>query len=641
MLGTKTKHVVAYGRRGHRIINVSDERGNKDPGVTAASIRESNSQSHGRRPYDDPSPPSSPASAGFASPKFTVKTSRKIARVNKPAQTKRHGQVASARKPLSAVSANILSVPTGPNSPFVSHKKPKPRNVSGKGTPLRSTVSLKPISPVVDVEIIVLDDDGQQVNVEKRTTKPAALAVPVKKATRLSKQDAPAPRGKSPVDAIVLLSDEDEPPAVPRIRKSVLARKRIIVSSSDEDSDVEIAAVSQKPSSSPSLPEPPRQWHGKEREIIPSPPSSLSSTASTSRIHDTMQSPPRKTKTAKAMHPLVEYQAPPRSKPAEFMKGRSSTSQPLHNVVHLAPPAFTKPRPLTPIRSRATFPAAPPSPTSESDLDESLSFDFAELALSPKTLRDMKAAGLTWDSPKQPAHLRPLLQECGQDTPHEFSAFIEMFPFDQIAWTSHDGVDIQTVANDGTRTRPAFRKIGEASYSEVFGIGDVVLKIIPLHNEEAMQNGKPMVEDLECPSPSDAKDVLKEIIVTRAMGQTCAGFTELLRAYVVRGRYPSLLLDLWDDFHERKGSESVRPGRAIHLTTTPVCSRYLQTDLRCHKSTPLSSSLTAGLTSKATRSLRPRKSGGGRLAVCSGRSLERWRRQKTLWSLRFVFTVVA
>ncbi|KAI0033754.1 hypothetical protein K488DRAFT_23698, partial [Vararia minispora EC-137] len=39
----------------------------------------------------------------------------------------------------------------------------------------------------------------------------------------------------------------------------------------------------------------------------------------------------------------------------------------------------------------------------------------------------------------------------------------------------------------------------------------------------------------------------------------CDGFIQLLRTYVVRGKYPSLLLDLWDDYNERKGSESVRP----------------------------------------------------------------------------------
>ncbi|THH28794.1 hypothetical protein EUX98_g5388 [Antrodiella citrinella] len=124
-----------------------------------------------------------------------------------------------------------------------------------------------------------------------------------------------------------------------------------------------------------------------------------------------------------------------------------------------------------------------------------------------------------------------------------------MFPFDSITRSIHDDDGANTVG------LAHFQKIGEASYSEVFGIGDVVLKVIPLRDEDA-----PPVKDPEdFPAPSDAKDVLKEIIVTRAMGETCKGFVQLLRTYIVRGKYPSLLLDLWDEYHERKGSESIRP----------------------------------------------------------------------------------
>jgi len=54
-------------------------------------------------------------------------------------------------------------------------------------------------------------------------------------------------------------------------------------------------------------------------------------------------------------------------------------------------------------------------------------------------------------------------------------------------------------------------------------------------------------------------DILKEIVVTRALGEMCNGFVNLLKTYVVRGKYPSLLLDLWDEYNQTKGSESVRP----------------------------------------------------------------------------------
>ena len=123
-----------------------------------------------------------------------------------------------------------------------------------------------------------------------------------------------------------------------------------------------------------------------------------------------------------------------------------------------------------------------------------------------------------------------------------------MFPRDPIVQSSHDGVSL-----------PTFQKIGEASYSEVFGIGDVVLKIIPLRDET--KRPVDFHDDMDSPAPSDAKDVLKEVVVTKAMGEICDGFVRLLRAYVVRGRYPSLLLDLWDQYDNLKGSESIRPGK--------------------------------------------------------------------------------
>lgn len=92
----------------------------------------------------------------------------------------------------------------------------------------------------------------------------------------------------------------------------------------------------------------------------------------------------------------------------------------------------------------------------------------------------------------------------------------------------------------------------------MFGIGDVVLKVIPLHDESC--SGKGGVNETDGPAPSEVKDVRKEIIVTRAMGEVHEGFVKLLKTYVVRGKYPEVLLSLWDEYNERKGSESVRPG---------------------------------------------------------------------------------
>jgi serine/threonine-protein kinase haspin len=196
---------------------------------------------------------------------------------------------------------------------------------------------------------------------------------------------------------------------------------------------------------------------------------------------------------------------------------------------------------LTPIRrgkNKALFQRLLSTPSTPTDSD--LSLELEQLNLSDVTEFEDPSSS-------QPEYLLPLLSECSQNCPHEFSAFIETFPFDPIVQPAEDDLDVK------------FRKIGEASFSEVFGIGDVVLKIIPLRDEE-----RKIPNDSETPAPSDANDVLKEVIVTRAMGEMCSGFVKLLRTYVVRGRYPSLLLDLWDEYNERKGSESIRPGISLY-----------------------------------------------------------------------------
>ena len=107
--------------------------------------------------------------------------------------------------------------------------------------------------------------------------------------------------------------------------------------------------------------------------------------------------------------------------------------------------------------------------------------------------------------------LQSLLAEAGQAAPLDFTTFINSFPRDKM---------------HGKRaTRPDYRKIGDASYSEVFGIGEVALKIMPLKSDVQIF----MVdEDIEKPFESTAEDVLKEVAITKAMGDTCSGFIKLL-----------------------------------------------------------------------------------------------------------------
>nr|GAT53047.1 other/Haspin protein kinase [Mycena chlorophos] len=201
---------------------------------------------------------------------------------------------------------------------------------------------------------------------------------------------------------------------------------------------------------------------------------------------------------------------------------------------------FPRARRLTPITQRNPLFLDDDDETEDSDLSLSdLSDELTDEVLSAPP------AGVPVPA-EAPAYLGPLLSECKQQGVHEFSAFIKSFPFDPLVAGQRGG----------------FKKIGEASYSEVYGIGQVVLKVIPLR-DETQRRLRPAVgagdNDAETPFATDVKDVLKEIIVTEAMGELRGGFVHLLRTYIVRGRYPQQLLQLWDEYHERVGSEGIRP----------------------------------------------------------------------------------
>ena len=235
----------------------------------------------------------------------------------------------------------------------------------------------------------------------------------------------------------------------------------------------------------------------------------------------------------------------------------------------LIPSPPPKPRQLTPIRRSqnkcstaknslfAYGRGVPPSPTTPTGTDSDLSFEFSQydIGISREEFEALRLHD-TDSRNDYPEFLRPLLEECRQETcgPYEFSAFIKSFPFDPILR------DPRKVPGWNSGEVLRFSKIGEASYSEVFGIGGVVLKVIPLCDESRPEKVKEEVNEGNGPAPSDVKDVRKEIIVTRAMGEVHEGFVKLLKTYIVRGKYPDVLLKLWDEYNERKGSESVRPG---------------------------------------------------------------------------------
>ncbi len=618
MLGTRTKQVFSYGRRGHRVVNVYDDYDGpkpKDASLTSSKVENDVSRLSRKSVKDSPISTKS----NFTQDDSPIRT-KKLKKSPKAAKV---GKVDFA-KPILRYPLGSLA-PNAPGSPAI----PPPLRAKRRVTAMKAA-PLTPSSPIVKVDIEVVDAQGRRVSQEHRISRtdvqanvlapPAAAAAKSVPRTKAMKKKQPVPvivltsdddaelplarRNRNPanvtatkatkpvprskimkqreVSPVIVLSSDDEPdtPLARRPRRTVQgsSKQPLIISDDEDDSGSDWNPLRDASDEDTSVEEPalrtPRLRRGVQRtrsNVVlspsPSPTPSLSSpsTPSTTPPSDPVHSkvriatpPPVASNRAPNIKPCALTAAPPaplaRNATLQHQSARPQTLAPFSSLPDFelddeSGPSRSRPRKLTPIRARpgrAIFPAppSPPSPTTDSEVDFDVTFDFAQLALSPSALAEVKRLDAA-AAPSVPAYVRPLLEECRQSTPHEFSAFIEMFPHDPI------------VRSHGTAGVPTFQKIGEASYSEVFGIGDVVLKIIPLRDEA---RGGPVHMDVDGPAPSDAKDVLKEIIVTRAMGDSCTGFVELLRTYVVRGKYPSLLLDLWDEYDERKGSESVRPG---------------------------------------------------------------------------------
>ena len=536
MLGTRTKQVNSYGRRGSRIVNVSDRRDKESANSSASDVdtippprplKRENATIispakpriiHRRLHGSNRSPKGSPLTRNRNAQPTATRDATKRIRSKLDSNT-------PIRQPLTPLRSNGVSSNERPSSGI----KGKPKTSAIKLT----RPSLKPHVPVIAVDIIVLDEDGNTLKQERRLSHTEIQTNQVRNVTGKGKKNR---RALPPSPAPIAISDDsDEEVSSQPVVKRPNQRPRPIVISSDESEADEKGVVRKKPALT--LAESNSESKSLRVEVV------------------IPVTPSQKSKASRK---------PPSSPPLTRIPSRTSTlphplfrPDPVAIPSHLTPAIpLAKPRQLTPIRgssSRSIFRRPPPTPSTPTETD--LSFDLAQLDLSDATeLDDLVSA--------QPEYLIPLLNECAQSSPYEFSAFIETFPFDPIVQSSGEDEDTR------------FRKIGEASYSEVFGIGDVVLKIIPIRSEEESTHP----ETDEIPALSDAKDILKEIIVTREVGEICDNFVNLLKTYVVRGRYPSLLLDLWDEYNEKKGSESIRPGEHRSFTDPYVILKHLNVD---------------------------------------------------------------
>ncbi|EPX74667.1 haspin protein kinase [Schizosaccharomyces octosporus yFS286] len=90
-------------------------------------------------------------------------------------------------------------------------------------------------------------------------------------------------------------------------------------------------------------------------------------------------------------------------------------------------------------------------------------------------------------------------------------------------------------------------KIGEASYSEVFKVEEdepIVLKIMPFGKRNQIR----------------CADIINELKITKSLSKL-EGYVGLRRAIIVKGTYPSALIEEWDKYDIQKESENERPDR--------------------------------------------------------------------------------
>ncbi|EIW67554.1 hypothetical protein TREMEDRAFT_64143 [Tremella mesenterica DSM 1558] len=108
------------------------------------------------------------------------------------------------------------------------------------------------------------------------------------------------------------------------------------------------------------------------------------------------------------------------------------------------------------------------------------------------------------------------------------------------------------------------RKIGEASYSEVFAVKmkdeELVVKIIPLHDGRSVEWNVEEHGGRDYPERSEVEDVLREVEVTKRMSKLPGGgFVEYKGTFIAGGIYSAELLEPWDQFKSTIGSASTRP----------------------------------------------------------------------------------
>lgn len=168
--------------------------------------------------------------------------------------------------------------------------------------------------------------------------------------------------------------------------------------------------------------------------------------------------------------------------------------------------------------------------------DESAASNTATAKQEPEIVRGLK--GLSIASAPE-SNLAALLTLCEQDSAHNFDSFVGSYSITAVSDSSAPNKRGKRQVEPSN----AFRKIGEASYSEVFGVWSgssisaeepprVVMKVVPLdllpHGTSSRRSTRPGVEtDEDEVCLTRVEDVRKEIEITRLMNDVHEGFVKL------------------------------------------------------------------------------------------------------------------
>ncbi|GAA5985938.1 hypothetical protein JCM11641_004835 [Rhodosporidiobolus odoratus] len=217
--------------------------------------------------------------------------------------------------------------------------------------------------------------------------------------------------------------------------------------------------------------------------------------------------------------------APSASQPSTATPPRRSSSTTSH------------PRPFSATQARLSSPLSslPVTPTSLHNISQTTSSSF-----SPRPLPLSSTHPL-------PDSLLPLLPHLLHPQPLNFSSFVTNPPA-PLAWFEDEDA------------RPEWRKVGEASYSEVFETmgewgEEVVVKVIPIASSGSGNAGAEEEEDqdAELPFASEPDAVRREVEVSKLLGggkegEGLEGFVRFKGAFLVQGSYPEPLLKSWDSY---------------------------------------------------------------------------------------------